>query len=327
MSPTHPGLTLRPYQVMCAICSLGEATSGRTDPASAKILDAIRQSPDRPLTLTCNAGDVFAYQDPGTKDDTPEGLEFNRRRDLEILYKLNLFPGCTLPARIVFNRLLERIEDGTSICGYGTPTSAAWKGCPKALSDSYKRGREKGIAAIIPPRPEREMKLDKKTSMKAMHKAKTKDVRPHILLCALCQYGGGTKPPYPEDNLPELIELILEKPDTLIRLVPGADWMMCAPCPSRSSKLGACVCNKGSGGLPNQMRDLRVLQKLGLAYGSTLKARNLYTLIFKRFSGMLALCGIEHSKPSVWWTGCGSATLESEAFQRGKKRLMAALKK
>ena len=41
---------------------------------------------------------------------------------------------------------------------------------------------------------------------------------------------------------------------------------MCAPCPSRAAKCNGCVNNKGSGGLPNQMRDLRVLQKLGLHY-------------------------------------------------------------
>ena len=278
-----------------------------------------------PITLRCNAGEVFGYQAPGTADDTPDGAEYNVRRDLEILYKLNLSPGCTLPARIVFNRLLETIEEVSGICGYCSVTSDAWKGCPKASSGNYKRGRKKGIDAIIPPRTEQEMKKEKVESLKAMYKAKAIPLRPHLLMCAVCQYGGGTRPPYPEDNLPELIELMLKEPDTLVTLVPYADWMMCAPCPVRAPQLNACVHNKGSGGLPNQLRDLRVLQKLGLTYGSTVKARDLYKLIFKRISGMLEICRLDHSKPSVWWSGCGSATTESENYQKGRKLLMAEL--
>jgi len=72
------------------------------------------------------------------------------------------------------------------------------------------------------------------------------------------------------------------------------------------------------------MRDLRVLQKLGLTYGSTLKARDLYQLIFTRISGTLEICRIEHSKPSVWYTGCGSATTNRESYDRGRKLLMDA---
>lgn len=267
---------------------------------------------------------MFVYQDPGTADDTPEGAEFNVKRDLEVLHKLNLFPGATLPARIIFSRLLEMIEDASGICHFPSVTSAAWHGCPKANCGNYEKGREKGIDALIPPRAEDEMKKDKEESLAAMYRAEGIRVRPHILLCAVCQYGGGTRPPFPDDNLPELIELILKEPDRLVTMAPYADWMMCAPCPSRAPALNACVNNKGSGGLPNQMRDLRVLQKLGLTYGSTLKARDLYQLIFTRISGTLEICRIEHSKPSVWYTGCGSATTNRESYDRGRKLLMDA---
>jgi hypothetical protein len=313
-------MTLRPYQILCAVCSLGGDGSA-TDERSAEILEAVRKSPDMPITLACNVGEVFAYQDPGTADDTPEGPEFNLKRDLEILYRLNLPPGSTLPARIIFNRLLETIEDTAEICG----GCSAWNGCPKASSGRYRKGREKGISAIIPPRDAQEMKTDKEKSLAAMYSAGAIGVRPHILLCALCQYGGGTRPPYPEDNLPELIQLILKKPDTLITMVPHADWMMCAPCPYRAPALNACVNNQGSGGLPNELRDLRVLQKLGLRFGSTLKARDLYRLIFERISGTLEICRLDHARPSVWWSGCGAATTNSENYEKGRKLLMAQL--
>jgi len=321
----YPGMTLRPCQLLCAVCSLGAGDPGATDGKTRTILDAVRKTPDMPITLRCSVGDVFAYQDIGRADDTPEGAEFNARRDLEILYKLNLAPGCTLPARIIFNRMLETIEQVSGICGYPSVTSDDWKGCPKANSGSYERGRERGIAAIIPPRDENEMKRDKVASLAAMYKAEAISSRPHILLCAVCQYGGGTRPPYPEDNLPELIELILKEPDTVLMMARHADWMMCAPCPNRSPGLNGCVNNKGSGGLPNELRDLRVLQKLGLTYGSRLKARDLYKLIFERIPGTLEICRLDHAKPSVWWSGCGSATADSESYDKGRKTLMAAM--
>jgi len=323
--PQHTGMTLRPYQLLCAVCSLGGEHDGIADRRSEEILAAVRNSPDMPITLRCNAGDVFVYQDSGTADDTPEGAEFNVRRDLEILHKLNLFPGCTLPARILFNRLLAQIEEVSGICGYGTATSSAWEGCPKAGSGNYERGRAPGIDAIIPPRSEGEMKREKAESLKAMYSAEAIRVRPHILLCGVCQYGGGLRPPYPEDNLPELIELILKKPDTRITLAPYADWAMCASCPYRAAELNACVNNRGSGGLPNQMRDLRVLQKLGLSYGSTLPARELYRRIFTRISGTLEICRLDHVHPSVWYTGCGEAETDSEAYERGREALMGKL--
>lgn len=325
--PKYPGLTLRPYQLLCAVCALAEGHPAGGDRKTRRLLAAVRKNPDLPITLRCNVGEVFAYQDPGTAEDTPEGAEYNVKRDLEILHRLNLAPGSTLPARILFSRLLDRIEDAAAICG-GAPdsTAAAWQGCPWAGSGSYARGHAKGLAAIIPCRGAPDMAADKAASLDAMYQAEVKKVRPHILLCSVCQYGAGTRPPFPEDNLPELVALILREPDTLIQLVPHADWMMCAPCPSRAPSLNACVNNRGSGGLPNHLRDLRVLQKLGLTYGATMKARELYRRLFERLAGTLEVCGYDVARPSVWWTGCGCVTSNSENFEKGRQLLMAALK-
>ena len=325
MVPKDAGLTLRPYQVLCCVCSLGGDHDGAADRGTATILRSVRRNPDLPITLRCNVGDVFAYQDCGTADDTPEGAEFNVRRDLEVLHRLNLVPGCALPARVIFHRLFERIECVAGICGYGPATLGVWEGCPKANSGHYAKGRQKGIGAIIPPRTDQVMREEKMASLAAMGHAESVDIRPHILLCAVCQYGGGVRPPYAEDNLPELVETMLEAPDTLITMARGADWMVCAPCPYRVPGLNACVNHKGSGGLPNQLRDLRVLQKLGLTYGATLRAGDLFKLIFERISGTLEVCRLDHASPSVWWDGCGVAAANSERFEQGKRMLMAKL--
>ncbi|OGV71445.1 MAG: hypothetical protein A2269_00620 [Lentisphaerae bacterium RIFOXYA12_FULL_60_10] len=320
-----PAMTLRPYQLIYAVCALDEQGTLPANPAIRSLLDSVRKEPDLPITLQCNVGEVFSYQDPGTKEDTPEGSEFNVRRDLEILHKLNLAPGCTLPARIIFNRLFDFIETLDGICVYNTTTSDAWRGNTRAVADAYARGRAKGISALLPVRSEPDMKQSKTESIAAMHKADAIDVRPHILVCSVCQYGNGTRPPFAEDNLPELLALILEKPGVRIRLAPHADWMMCAPCPYRESSLNACVNNKGTGGLPNQLRDLRVLQILGQRFGDVVDARELYRRLLERIPGTLALCRLEPARPSVWWSGCGSATADSPAYFRGREQLMARL--
>ena len=320
----YGGLTLRPYQALCAVCSLGGEGSGPKDERLAEILEAVRESPDMPITLRCNVGDVFLYQDPGTEDDTPEGAEYNRRRDLDILLRLNLVPGVTVTARILFNRLLDRITTVAGICGYDTVTADAWRGCPKANSGCYERAREKGIAAIIPPRAEDELASEKEASLEAMYEAKATGIasRPHILVCAVCQFGGGTRPPFKPDNLPELIALIREEPDTLITMAECADWMMCGPCPSRAPELEACVNVKGAGGLTNQLRDLRTLQKLGLTYGATMNARELYRLIFEKIPSTVDICRLDSPSPSVWWDGCGASTSNNENYAKGREMLM-----
>jgi hypothetical protein len=204
-----------PYQLLCAICSIGregsEANHGK--------LSLIRENPDLPLTLVCNASDVFAYQDPGPAEDYDGSAEFNRMRDLEILQRLDLAPGITLPARIILHRLWDRIESVSGICYFEQATSAAWKGCPLATDRFYKRGREICLSLAVPswrsqlsfsaadlqkakdsksliiPRTKEERAEAKKKSLEAMRRADSIPVRPHILVCAVCQYGTGSRPP------------------------------------------------------------------------------------------------------------------------------------
>jgi hypothetical protein len=321
----HPGITLRPYQLLCLICSLGEHDAPPQGGKLNEVLQTIRATPDTPLRLCCNAGDVYVYQDPGTADDTPEGRDFNRKRDLDILQRMNWPPGVTLPARTAILCLMKHITTVAGICGYDAVTSAAWRGCAKAHSGCYEKGLQKGIAALIPPRSEAEMVREKEKSIQALNSAQRVTVRPHILLCAVCQYGGGLRPPYKADNLPELLDLILHKnPDVLITLARQADWMMCAPCPQRVPELNACVNVLGSGGLSNEKRDLDLLQKLGLEFGSTLRAAELFRRIFEQVRTTQELCQRSNPCPSVWWDGCGESNLKQghPGYEKGRHELM-----
>ena len=318
-------LAVRPYQLLCLICAAGESEG---PPANAKlrtIHDAVRQEPDRPMTICCNAGDVYVYQDPGGKDETPEGRDYNRKRDLDILQRLNWPPGVTFPARTVIRSVLKHITTVSGICGYDTATSAAWKGCSKAKSGNFEKGRRRGVQAFISPRPEAEMAAEKEKSVKAMLAAVEVTIRPHILLCAVCQYGGGTRPPYKADNLPELLDMILyKKPDVRIKMARQADWMMCAPCPHRAPDRNACVNVLGSGGLSNEKRDLDMLQILGLEFGSSKKARDLYELIFQRIPSTQLVCKRDNASPSVWWDGCGESNMKqgNANYEKGRRELM-----
>ena len=322
---SYSGMSLRPSQLLCALCSLGESSSGPEDEQLTEVLARVRETPDMPITLRCSVGDIFGYQDPVAEGEAPEGFECDRRRDLDVLLRLNLPPGATLTARILFNRLLDRITTVSGICDYDTVTSDAWKGCPKARSGRYEKARERGIEAIIPPRSEEEMEREKKASLAAMLQAEAIPVRPHILLCAVCQYGGGVRPPFKPDNLPELLQLILQKPNTRITMAEAADWMMCAPCPNRAPRLNACVNVKGSGGLTNQLRDLRTLQRLGLTYGATMNAKELFRLILERIPSTLDVCRLDSPAPSVWWDPCGERTTNNPEYEKGREMLMKEL--
>ena len=198
----HPAVPWRPYQLLCAVCALGEEGSASGSEKATRVLEEIKNRPDLPITLKCNLREVFGFQTSGAGEDTPEGADFNKRRDLDILLRLNLPPGVTLSARVLFHRLLDRIPTVSGICDFQAVTSDAWKGCPKAKSGCYEKGCQKGIAAIIPPRTNEEMVAAKKASVEAMRKARTTGiaVKPHLLLCSVCQYGDGTRPPIPEDN-------------------------------------------------------------------------------------------------------------------------------
>jgi hypothetical protein len=322
-------LSVRPYQLLCAICSLGDPDVP-AQAGAAEFLRAVREQPDRPLAIRCNCGDVYHYQDPGPAADTPEGVDFNRKRDLDILQRMNWPPGIILPARAAFLSVHRTITTSAGLCGYGAPTADAWRGCPRAAAGFYEKGREKGVAAVIPRRTEEEMAREKAASLKAMREAAEITLRPHLLLCAVCQYAGGTRPPFKPDNLPEFLEMLLtERPDVPVRLVRQADWMMCAPCPNRSPGLNACVNILGSGGMSNEKRDLDLLQRIGLTFGSVMKARDLYRLIFARITTSHGLCSREGSPcPSVWWDrNCGEADpeLRHKLYEQGRALLMERL--
>jgi len=319
-------LQLRPYELLCLVCSLGDEER-RPEGKLAHALDTIHANPDIPITLVCTALDVYVYQDPGLADDTPEGADYNRKRDLDVLQRLDLAPGSTLPARTLLMRLLKHIPRVAGICGYETVTSEAWQGCASALAGFYERGQARGITAFIPSRDKDEMLRDKQLSVEAMERAERLAIRPHVAMCAVCNWGNNRGQPEPlaNDNIVEFIAIIRRRPDVLVTMAQGADWMICAPCPVRVPHLNACVNVLGSGGLSNEKRDLDLLQQLGLTFGSTLPGRELLLLLFDKVPTTQSVCARDNTEPSVWWDGCGehNAKEGNHGYDWGREALRA----
>lgn len=321
---------MRPYELLCMVCTLGSRRRKREDQRLRELLATIRANPQMPITVRCDGGELFGFQNPGTRKETPEGPEYNLKRDLELLKRLDLAPGSTLPARILFLRLWERIPSVSGICTFGTVTSDAWRGCPRAEKGHYEKGHAKGVAAIIPKRTRSEMARDKKRSIKALAEAGEIPIRPHLLMCAVCQYGSGVRPPFDEDNLPELLRMILnERPDVPIRLVRGADWLMCAPCPYRFGELNACVTGRnGCGGLYNEIKDLNMLQALGLTYGTVMAGKEILRLILEEIPEHAGICALDNAglpPHSVWWNAC-DARKAPPAYKKGRGLLLPKLR-
>lgn len=100
---------------------MGEGDSAAKNEKVEHIKAAVREHPDRPITVACNAGDVYAYQ------------------DLDMLQKLGLEFGDVLEARDLFRLIFQKIPTTQDLCKRdGSPvpqsggTTAAKATWPKA---------------------------------------------------------------------------------------------------------------------------------------------------------------------------------------------------
>jgi hypothetical protein len=300
-------LEVRPYQLMCTVCRIGEGrTEDLGDARLTGILATVREDPKIPIRLRSNTESVYCYQNPGPAEDSPEGELFNAKRDLDILQKLGLVPGDARPAIDMFERLLANVATANGVCGYETVTADSWQGCPRAASGNYEKGHKLGINAIIPPRDAREKAEFKRTSVSAIYQAKTLRIRPHHLMCMSCFYGARMEKlaPIKEDNLFEAIDAIHKHPNIPVTLVAGC-CMICPPCSHYDPKTNFCLGGR-SMALRDQKKDLDVLQKLGLKYGDTLPARRLYELLYERIPSTRDICGYgDGQERAPEWSICG----------------------
>lgn len=309
-------LSVRPYQLMCLVCRREEEPSA-LPPRLREIRDCLRADPHQPVMLRCNVDSAYRYQNPGHEDDTPEGELFNEKRDLDILQRMGLVPGAIRPAWELFQRLLETVPTTRGICAYETETSQAWRGCARATSGAYKHGREAGVAGVLPVRDAAEMAAVKRASAQAVYDAPVLRLRPHHLMCMACFHGGREElAPIAADNLFEAIDVIHRNPQTPVTLVRGC-CMICPPCHCYDPNSGLCVRNNAMG-LRDQKKDLDVLQRLGLQYGDTRPAIELYRRLFAAVCSTTEICGCGDGVARSWeWSICRGPQ-GSEAYVKAR---------
>jgi hypothetical protein len=316
-------IEVRPYQLMCIVCRIGEGRSDDLgDARLTAILAAVRKDRKIPIRLCCNVDTVYRYQNPGTAEDTPEGELFNAKRDLDILQKLGLVPGDARPAVDMLERLLADVPTAKDICGYSAVTGEVWRGCARAESGWYEAGRTLGIDAILPPRDAQEEADFKKTSTAAIYRATTLRIRPHHLMCMSCFYGGRMENlgPIEADNLFEAIDVIQKNPEIPVTLVAGC-CMICPPCSHYEPETNLCLGGRGMA-LRDQKKDLDVLQKLGLKFGDTLPARKLYELLYARIFSTRDICGYgDGEERASEWRICGDPE-GNETYRKARAAML-----
>ena len=290
MGKEFGSLDVRPYELMHIVSRIGEGRGHDLgDDRLSDILRTVRQNPTLPVTLRCNVTTAYAYQNPGHALDTAEGELYNVRRDLRILQRMGLIPGDTRPAIELFRRLLENVETAEGILWFEEVTSDSWVGEPREKVH-YQEGRALGLEAILPLRSPEERAQAKETSVRAMYKASTLRIRPHHLMCMSCFYGGHEDlAPIKEDNLYEAIDIVQKNPDVPIELVCGP-CMICPPCHGYDPTLKQCVAAIGMS-LRDELKDLDVLQRLGVEYGAVLPAREILARLYEHIPSTRLICG------------------------------------
>jgi hypothetical protein len=305
-------IEIRPYQLLSTICFLGgvECQLPEKD-TTISIIKQVGNNPALRIRLVSDADEIPYYRYVKSDDYIQMEKIFNRKRDLDVLQRLGLIMGDTRRARYLYELLFQRIKTPKGICAYDTN---GWEGCPHADSGVYESIINKSFAEIVYMRDNEERKAYKKASVSEIQKAERLYIRPHHLMCMCCHYDGGRGDfPSDQDNLYELLKRIQEKPTIQIVLVEGC-CMVCDPCDGYDPKTDRCV--HGGGLIRDYKKDLDVFQKLGLMPGSTMKAVDLFKLLFERIPSTKDVCGYgDGVVTSHEWSICGG-TDGNKAYRR-----------
>jgi hypothetical protein len=279
-------------------------------------LSAIGRDPTLAIRLVSEADEIVHYTKLGTgtyfpgqparlAGDIGACPQFrdvlNRKRDLDILQRLGLAPGDTRRARYVYELLFERISTPDGLCAYTTP---GWEGCPHAQSGAYERVREAGWPAMVYARPPEEMAAARRESAEHIAHDDRLFVRPHHFMCMACWYAGGEgRGPRPNDTIYEIYERIRREPDVTVTLIEGC-CDVCTCCDGFHPETTRCV--HAGGLIRDYKKDLDLFQKLGLAPGATMPARDFLRLLFAQIAATTEICGYgDGVVRSDEWRICG----------------------
>lgn len=310
-------IDVRPHQLMLIVAKIGSGCKNDLGYAKlTEILVAVRANPSLPITLRCPVTTNYCYQNPEKLTEPAEDSLFYARCDLSILHKMGMVPGATRPAIEIFQRLHDNVETAEGIMYFNEITSETWKGLDQE-GRNYDKGRVMGVSEIIPVRDKKEEEQFKIDSVKVMYEADRLKIRPHHLMCMTCFYGRQAFKPISADNLFEAIDIIHKNPDIPVELVCGT-CMICPPCYNYDPFSRYCVSTSGMA-LRDELKDLDVLQILGLKYGDVLPAKDLFKLLYDRVKSQTQICG--HGDGLVRgpeWTVCTAGPEPGPAYAKAR---------
>ncbi len=299
-------ITIRAHQLLSTVCIAGGAQCPLLEREKAEeILDQVKGDPTLTIRLESNADEIPHYTTLGPQyySQLDRQEVFNRKRDLDVLQRLGLVPGSVRRARYLYELLFERIPTPDGICAYDTP---GWEGCRLARSGAYESIRAQGWQAVVYSRSEEEMQQYRQRNVAQIDSSQQLHIRPHHLMCLCCWYAGGQgDSPRPNDTLDEIHHRICQDPDVPITLVEGT-CQACDCCDGFHPQTGRCV--HPGGLIRDYKKDLDVLQKLGLMPGDTMKARELFDLLFQRVPSTRDICGYGNGVVTAEaWSICGGS--------------------
>jgi hypothetical protein len=120
------------------------------------------------------------------------------------------------------------------------------------------------------------------------------------LLGLICRKGGAECPLIDAERAAEVLDRLASDPAVSIRLVSDAEELPHYTCVEGGGEPGDAL---------NRMRDLKLLQKLGLCPGDTRRSRYLMELLFKQIETPRGICAFD----TEGWEGCALA--DSGAYE------------
>ena len=297
-------VTMQARQLLGTVCVAGGADCPLIDSGEARhILDQVNRDPSIAIRLVSDADEIPHYESLTADDyaNLDKVAVFNRKRDLDVLQRLGLAPGDTRRSRYLYTLLFSRIETPDGICAYDTP---GWEGCPMARSGAYESVRAKGWQAMVYDRSAEDKPEARKRSVERIRKDDRLFIRPHHLMCLSCWYGASDgKTARTNDTLDEIYQRIRRDPEVEITLVEG-NCEACHCCDGFHPESTRCV--HAGGLIRDYKKDLDCFQKLGIMPGATMRARDLFELLYERIPSTTDVCGYgDGVVRSEEWRVCG----------------------
>ncbi|MGI5820380.1 MAG: hypothetical protein ACOX9R_20010 [Armatimonadota bacterium] len=296
----EPEITIEARQLLGLVCRRGGAECPLIDADRAEALLArLARDPAVAIRLTSDAECLPHYTRAEGRADPEDAL--NRMRDLKVLQRLGLCPGDTRRSRYLVELLFERIETPRGICAFDTE---GWEGCELAASGAYESVREAGWREVVYCRSDEERATFREPNERAIAEGEGLFIRPHHLMCMSCWYNGGAgSGKRPNDTLAEVLERIQREPDVPITLVEGP-CEACDCCDGFHPDSGRCV--HAGGLIRDYLKDLDVLQRIGMMPGQTRPAREILGRIYERIASTTEICGFSDGVvTSNEWRVCG----------------------